>query len=669
MAIILNDNIKINAGKPADAKYLNLSNQPYGSTGETNATIPITERYVGLTVNVLGLEYWYKDGVADGDLVLKTVDAGAPVSDFITGATNIGFFSGTTAVQTLPITYTSDSSYNGNYQSQYTFFYRNSSGIISVGKPSDGIFKRGYVKTTAPVKSFIWNEYVGAPDNQQLGWILIDGNINDQIGTFQQGIVYYPAWIPYTNTFWVQNTAYNNGSNLIISNVIGNLTSGTTLTVGGPVYAQNVNNTLEFRTIKSKTPDLLSVDYDATFVYLSGATAVLSGQNVGTTGFNTAGVFSQRTGTTMQFRRIVGGGNTVVSEVGDSIVLFTSISGQTSITGGTNIGFTGGTGVFDSRDDKTLQFRNLVGSGDTTVSLSGNSVIIYSEGGSDFYVGESPTVCTVGGVPIGYDLTGKTLSCIIQDIFVPELCGTIIAPSTSINLSSTGTYEVGSILSQTVSGTFSRGSINPQYCSASPFRSGCANAYCFTGTGMPSGWQVCALTPGVANNPSHTVISGSQSWGVCTRYDAGQPALGSKGTEYCAALISGNTGGVSAIVTGLYPYFYGKVSSGSRPAVTNNLVTGGTKMVASSTGTVTVNFSSSGEWTWLAIPATSTSKTCWYVNPLDNGKINNAPSDKYPDECALAITSGQGCWLGINYKIYMSGFAATDADPIQFRNS
>ena len=99
------------------------------------------------------------------------------------------------------------------------------------------------------------------------------------------------------------------------------------------------------------------------------------------------------------------------------------------------------------------------------------------------------------------------------------------------------------------------------------------------------------------------------------------------------------------------------------------MVTGGTKTVASSTSTVTVTFGSSGEWTWLAIPQTSTSKTCWYVTALDNGRINNAPTDKYPDECIISITSGQGCWSSINYKVYMSGYAASDANPIQFRNS
>ncbi len=292
----------------------------------------------------------------------------------------------------------------------------------------------------------------------------------------------------------------------------------------------------------------------------------------------------------------------------------------------------------------------------------------FSSGGT--YNLSSPSVIPVGGICAGTVLIGKTAFQLFEELLVPELCGTITAPSTSIGLSQTGTFEIGCVISQTITGTFSRGCISPQYCSLSDKRSGCANAYCFVGTGMPSGFQACASSPASQTNASYTVISGAQTWCVCTRYDCGLPALGSKGTQYCAALNSGCTAAVSASITGIYPYYYGKLTSGSRPAVTNALVTGGTKVVSSSTSTVTVDFdSSSSEYTWVAIPSISTSKTCWYVNALDNGRINNAPSDKYPDECVISISSGQGCWSSVNYKVYMSGTVGAITDPIQFRNS
>ena len=52
MAIVLNDNIKINAGKPSESKYLNSSNVAYSATTEAVTAIPISERYLGLTVLV-----------------------------------------------------------------------------------------------------------------------------------------------------------------------------------------------------------------------------------------------------------------------------------------------------------------------------------------------------------------------------------------------------------------------------------------------------------------------------------------------------------------------------------------------------------------------------------------------------------------------------------------
>ncbi|MEI8226495.1 MAG: hypothetical protein WCG82_11280, partial [Bacteroidota bacterium] len=54
--------------------YLSITNATYASTNAVNATISISERYVGLTVNVNNIEYWYKDGVTNGDLIEKKYD-------------------------------------------------------------------------------------------------------------------------------------------------------------------------------------------------------------------------------------------------------------------------------------------------------------------------------------------------------------------------------------------------------------------------------------------------------------------------------------------------------------------------------------------------------------------------------------------------------------------
>ena len=101
MAIILNDNLQINAGKPIDSRYLTTGNTTYASTGATNSAIPVPLRYTGLTVNILGTEYWYKTGVTNSSLVEKKYNSTIPSGNFVTGGTNLGFFSGFTGVQSL----------------------------------------------------------------------------------------------------------------------------------------------------------------------------------------------------------------------------------------------------------------------------------------------------------------------------------------------------------------------------------------------------------------------------------------------------------------------------------------------------------------------------------------------------------------------------------------
>ena len=279
MAIILNDNLQINAGKPIDSRYLTTGNTVYTSTGATNLAIPVPLRYTGLTVNILGTEYWYKTGVANINLIQKKYDTVLPTGSFVTGATNIGYFSGTTGIQTLPIFNIPDVNYNGNYYSIYNYYYRGTDGNIHVGIPNDGIPKRGYVKTALPVKSWLWNEYTGS--SNQVGWILVDENIADYIGVFRNGYLYYPPSTPYTESGWTTGSGYTNGSDLVIGTVIGSLTTGLTITIGGPVFATKTNNVLNFRTLISKTPNIINISSDEAFVYLSGntGTALVTASN------------------------------------------------------------------------------------------------------------------------------------------------------------------------------------------------------------------------------------------------------------------------------------------------------------------------------------------------------------------------------------------------------
>ena len=56
-------------------------------------------------------------------------------------------------------------------------------------------------------------------------------------------------------------------------------------------------------------------------------------------------------------------------------------------------------------------------------------------GGTQIYNGTSPTTCTVGGLTSGSTISGKTISCIIQDIVVPALNPAYTPPSNTFSLS------------------------------------------------------------------------------------------------------------------------------------------------------------------------------------------------------------------------------------------
>lgn len=70
MPILRSDNLFIAAPKPVDNRYDN-NGQGYIDVAAVNAAIIQSYRYIGLTVNIQGVEYWYRDGTGDGDLIAK----------------------------------------------------------------------------------------------------------------------------------------------------------------------------------------------------------------------------------------------------------------------------------------------------------------------------------------------------------------------------------------------------------------------------------------------------------------------------------------------------------------------------------------------------------------------------------------------------------------------
>jgi hypothetical protein len=121
-------------------------------------------------------------------------------------------------------------------------------------------------------------------------------------------------------------------------------------------------------------------------------------------------------------------------------------------------------------------------------------------------------------------------------------------------------------------------------------------------------------------------------------------------------------------LTAVYPYFRWTVSWWTKPTADQALINSWTKVVATSTGTITINFSSANtDWIWFAIPSTSTSKTKWYVNALNNWNIGS-PSDLFWDESIVSIDSPDAYWSWVNYKIYISNYTSEALLPMQLQN-
>lgn len=130
MSIKLGDNISITAGLPADCRYYN-GNVPYVDEAEVNSVISEGVRYSGLTVNVAGVEYWYKDGVTDNDLIEKTTSGGGLLNWSGTTANAIGTYISASGICAQP-----NLLFNG---SNLTFCTTNGSYLVRSGGTDMGI--------------------------------------------------------------------------------------------------------------------------------------------------------------------------------------------------------------------------------------------------------------------------------------------------------------------------------------------------------------------------------------------------------------------------------------------------------------------------------------------------------------------------------------------------
>ena len=266
----------------------------------------------------------------------------------------------------------------------------------------------------------------------------------------------------------------------------------------------------------------------------------------------------------------------------------------------------------------------------------------------------------------------KTLVQVFDTILFPTILASIkTAKSVNLTISgSSGTLEVGQTISRTLTATFDRGAIfnGDGTTNANPLV-GAATQYTFTGTGISSTAQA-----GNTLAVSNVIANGSNNWAVTVNHDAGTGDYfdnkGNVGTNLDASRVSGTAtdSASSPTVTGVYPWFYLKSSSPITASDMASAIAAGTatKVVAGSTGTLSVPYNVSAQYLAVAYPAASTTKTVYYVTALDNGAITVV----FEAVATQNVNSPDSYWSAQSYKIHVSKSALTNSNPtIELRNS
>lgn len=121
-------------------------------------------------------------------------------------------------------------------------------------------------------------------------------------------------------------------------------------------------------------------------------------------------------------------------------------------------------------------------------------------------------------------------------------------------------------------------------------------------------------------------------------------------------------------ITAILPVFYWVVSWWSKPTKDQILIDSWSKMVIPSNGTIILSFNSwPTDWLWFAIPNTSTSKTKWFVDVLNNGFIGWG-ANLFDSENIVNIDSPNLFWSNEDYKIYVSNRQSWIVVPMQLLN-
>jgi len=296
---------------------------------------------------------------------------------------------------------------------------------------------------------------------------------------------------------------------------------------------------------------------------------------------------------------------------------------------------------------------------------------------------------TVGGITAGTtasSLKAKNIVQVIDDLLFPTVLPTYTIPAVAtFTASISGNQEIGSTISQVLNQTHNKNDAGV-YSSLVFRRAGTI----INTVSSPTGTAITNIADqfGFAdpNNPNlsysssftnsgFVVTAGSTSWTAEGTYAAGLPKQNNKGAtdSRTAAVRSVNAPQAASTlvssgqsITGIYPYFWGVSSTQPTAAGIATAIQAGTtnKVLADAANNIIITFAASGQYVWFVTVATAASKTTWYNTALNNGSIGAGQFILAP--VTQNVTSPQGYWSAISFKIYISGFATTTSGSITF---
>jgi hypothetical protein len=286
-------------------------------------------------------------------------------------------------------------------------------------------------------------------------------------------------------------------------------------------------------------------------------------------------------------------------------------------------------------------------------------------------VADSVVSVSVGGAPAApaSSWKSKNLVQVLDDILFPTILASVgSAKSIQLGVSgASGVLEIGSSSARTLTATFTRGTIldGNGSTNANPLV-GDPTGYTFTGTGIFSTTQ-----PGNTLTFTTAIVSGSNNWAVTAAHAAGTGTYfdnkGVVGTNLASSRTAGTaTDSTSApTITGVHPFYHLRSSSPISAAAMVAAIENGTatKIIADSTGTLTIPYAPSAQYLAVAYPSTSTTKTRYFVTALDNGAITVV----FQPVATQSVTTA--FWTQ-SYKIHTSSGALTNsAANIELRNT